>query len=144
MVGLPLEEVDLASLDAEIRALEHASLGELRAAWRSRWGAPPKLRSVRLLRSMVGWRIQVEALGGLDEATRRRLCSTAMPRPAVAATGTRLTREYRGVLHEVEIGEASVSYAGREFRSLSHVARLITGTRWNGPRFFGLRGEAAS
>lgn len=52
-----------------------------------------------------------------------------------------MTREYRGVLHHVEILEAGVSYAGQPYGSLSEVARLITGTRWNGPKFFGLRLE---
>ena len=133
----------IEQLDVDVRALEGASLGELRAVWRSRWGVPPKLRSVRLLRSIIGWRVQAETLGGLDDETRRRLRSSAMPRIANPPAGTRLTREYRGVLHQVEIGETGVSYGGREFRSLSEVARLITGVRWNGPRFFGLRGKMA-
>ena len=129
-------------LAAEVRALSDAGLGELRAIWRSRWGAPPKLRSVRLLRVTVAWRLQSEALGGLDDDTRRRLRTSSMPRLATPPVGTRLTREYRGVLHQVEIGDGGVTYAGRQFGSLSEVAREITGTHWNGPRFFGLRGEA--
>lgn len=138
------EASDAENLEADVRALEKASLGDLRAVWRSRWGAPPKLRSPRLLRSIIAWRIQADALGGLDDDTRRRLRSSAMPRIANPATGTRVTREYRGVLHHAEIAEAGVIYAGREFRSLSEVARVITGVRWNGPRFFGLRGRSDS
>ena len=133
---------DRGELAAEVRALSDASLRDLRAIWRSRWGAPPKLRSVRLLRAMVAWRLQTEALGGLDDDTRRRLRTSLMPRLAAPPVGTRLTREYRGVLHQVEIGEGAVIYAGRQFGSLSEVAEQITGTHWNGPRFFGLRGEA--
>jgi hypothetical protein len=132
------------ALNAEVRALERLKLAELRTVWRSRWGVPPKLRSVRLLRAIIAWRMQSEVRGGLDAEIRRRLRSSAMPRIANPPVGTRLTREYRGVLHQVEIGEVGVKYAGREFGSLSEVARLITGVRWNGPRFFGIRGRPAS
>jgi hypothetical protein len=144
MTAIECDSPAIEQLDVDVRALEGASLGELRTVWRSRWGAPPKLRSVRLLRSIIAWRIQAAALGGLDDETRRRLRSSAIPRIANPPIGTRLTREYRGVLHQVEIGETGISYAGREFRSLSEVARLITGVRWNGPRFFGIRAGRAS
>jgi len=93
---------------------------------------------------MVAWRIQSEALGGLDDDTRRRLRRSSMPRLAGPPCGTRLTREFRGVLHHVEVREDGIFYAGQRFRSLSEVANLITGSHWNGPRFFGLRGKAAS
>lgn len=129
-------------IDNEVRALETATLQELRAVWRRRkWGAPPKMRSVELLRMIIAWRIQSAVYGGLDAATRQRLRSSSMPRTPNPPAGTRVTREYRGVLHHVEILQAGVSYAGQSYGSLSEVARLITGTRWNGPRFFGLRLE---
>ena len=67
-----------------------------------------------------------------------------MPRMPNPSAGTRVTRGYRGVLHHVEILKVGVSYAGQLYGSLSEVARLITGTRWNGPRYFGLRLEAGA
>ena len=132
-------------IDNEVRALEAATLEDLRTVWRRRkWGAPPKMRSIELLRMIIAWRIQAAAYGGLDAATRQRLRGVSMPRMPNPPAGTRVTREYRGVLHHVEILKVGVSYAGRSYSSLSEVARLITGTRWNGPRFFGLRLEAGA
>ncbi len=140
-----LDDVNVAvSIDAEVRALDRANLGELRAKWRSKWGAPPKLRSTRLLRLITAWRLQSDAFGGLDDNTRQRLRRSSAPHIANPPAGTRLTREYQGVLYEVEILDNGVAHAGREYRSLSEVARLITGVRWNGPRFFGLRQERLS
>ena len=130
--------------EAQVRALEHMSLLELRGVWRSHWGAPPKLRSTVLLRLIVAWRLQAAAEGGLGPKTRMRIRSKALPRIPPPPNGTRVTREYRGVLYSAEIEDGAVRYAGRTYGSLSEVAREITGTRWNGPRFFGLRRSAAS
>jgi hypothetical protein len=97
-----------------------------------------------LLRLITAWRLQSDAFGGLDDNTRQRLRRSSAPHIANPPAGTRLTREYQGVLYEVEILDNGVAHAGREYRSLSEVARLITGVRWNGPRFFGLRQERLS
>lgn len=122
----------------EIDQLTSFSLDELRACWKRRWGVPPELRSTTLLRGLIAWRIQAEAHGGLSEDAVRRIRGTSVPRPTLAI-GTRLAREYRGVVHEVEIVAGGVSYAGRTYRSLTQVAGVVTGTHWNGHRFFGLR-----
>jgi hypothetical protein len=125
-------------------ALEGLGLDALRSEWRVRYGAPPLLRSPELLAMMLAWRIQAEAEGGLDAETRRALRrpvakARAAPRPSA---GTKLVREWQGVRHEVTVvGEGGFVYRGERFGSLSQVARAITGTRWNGPRFFGLRAE---
>ena len=133
-----MTSVDVARLDG-------LGLEALRGEWRSRYGAPPALRSPELLAMMLAWRIQAEAEGGLDAETRRALrrpvatASRAAPQPSA---GTKLTREWQGVRHEVTaVSEGGFLYRGERFRSLSQVARAITGTRWNGPRFFGLRDE---
>ena len=137
-----LDQTDVErSVDDTVRKLDHDDLYELRARWRSNWGAPPRLRSVRLMRLLIAWRLQSDAYGGLDDDLKRRLRRSSAPRTANPPTGTRLTREYQGVLYEVEILDDGVAYAGRDYGSLSEVARLITGVRWNGPRFFGLRRE---
>ena len=130
-------------LNEQVRVLEKLDLDALRAEWASRWGRPPRLRSIVLLRSIIAWRLRVDAYGDLDADTRRRLQGKSMPRGGVLPVGARVSREYRGVRHDVEIGSGCVLYEGREYRSLSAVARTITGVRWNGPRFFGLRREAA-
>lgn len=126
-------------LEAQLDALELMDLRELRQFWVARWGAAPKLRSIDLLKRIIAWRLQVAAIGGLSTNTRARLRSKSMPRVPLPAAGTRLTREYRGVLHTVEIGDRAIQYSGRPYSSLSEVAREITGVRWNGRRFFGLR-----
>jgi hypothetical protein len=134
-----------AELAAEVRALAKLNLAALRVEWERRYGPPPRFRSTDLLSRMLAWRIQAEALGGLDETTVRMLARDRIAPPPVAlAPGTRLAREWRGVRHEVEVAADGVRYQGQTYRSLSEVARAITGTRWNGLRFFGLRGEAGA
>jgi hypothetical protein len=132
-----------ASIEQEVAALETLDLNGLREVWRARFGPPPKLRSVELLRLNIAWRIQAEAFGGLDADMRRRL-RRASGGGDVAdrlEPGTRLTREWKGSPHEVVVGEDGYLYAGRSWKSLSEIGREITGVRVNGPRFFGLRPE---
>ena len=134
-----------AAVDAEVTALLPLDLEGLRSVWRERYGPPPPLRSPDLLRRMLAWRIQSEALGGLPLKTIKALRSrTALPddRGPRLDPGTRLVREFKGQRHEAVILEDGVRYAGQRYGSLSEVARTITGVRWNGPRFFGLRGAA--
>jgi hypothetical protein len=86
--------------------------------------------------------MQEQALGGLSARTRRLLCGPE-PSPVrhrrVLRPGTVLVREWHGVGHQVRVLEEGVLYRGERYRSLSEVARLITDTRWSGPRFFGLK-----
>ncbi len=130
-------------LEEEVRALERLDLEALRAAWRARYGAPPKLRSPDVLRALLAWRIQADAQGGLDGETQRLLRMSSPRRGLKLDVGVRLAREWKGVRHEVEVAEKGFTYAGVSYASLSSIARQITGVRWNGPRFFGLRAEAA-
>lgn len=104
--------------------------------------------SRRLLILAVAYRMQEQALGGLDRGTRRRLdrltADVAAGRPFATPAikikpGTRLLREWHGVVHEVIAAEDGVQYRGKTWPSLSAVAREITGARWSGPRFFGLK-----
>lgn len=133
-----------SDIEAQVRSLERMSLASLRDFWQARWGAPPNLRAVELLRLFIAWRVQAAADGGLSAKVRARLRSKFMPRIPNPPAGTRLTREYLGVPYTAVVGECGIEYAGRTYGSLSEVAREITGTRWNGPRFFGLRSGAAS
>ncbi len=128
---------------AEVRALEALDLHQLRDEWRKRYGEPPKMRSRELLARLLAWRIQADAFGGLDATTIRLLKSDRLPPPNLSlVAGMRLAREWQGRRHEVDVLENGFRYAGADYRSLSAVARVITGTRWNGLRFFGLRDHA--
>ncbi|KJV38145.1 DUF2924 domain-containing protein [Brevundimonas sp. KM4] len=130
------------SLSQELVRLETLPLQELRIVWRQVFKAPaPSLRSPELLRRIIGWRLQVDAGAGLKTATKRAIASKARIRTAGPALtpGVRITREWQGRSHHVEVLTAGFLYDGRTFDSLSEIAREITGVRWNGPRFFGLR-----
>lgn len=130
--------------------LEDLSKEELRDRWAELYGGePPKRISRDLLVRCIAYRLQETALGELRTATRKRLLKLAgqietgleVPLPTVrrATSGTRLFREWRGEMHRVTVLEDGFEYRDRHYRSLSVIAREITGTRWSGPRFFGLR-----
>ncbi len=125
-----------------LQRLETADLQELRGEWERRYGAAPRLRSADLLRRMLSWRIQAAAEGGLDRATRRMLAGKTSGPENLLSEGMVITREWKGERHDVEVADGGFLYRGERWKTLSEVARAITGTRWNGPRFFGLR-EAA-
>lgn len=127
----------------EVRGLQGLNLEALRAEWRCRYGAPPRLRSPDLLARMLSWRIQAEALGGLDSDLARRLRrGSGLTRPrSELSPGSQLTREWKGRAHLVEVTEDGFRYGGMTYRSLSKVAGVITGGKWNGRRFFGLDQE---
>ena len=122
-----------------LQRLRAADLQELRAEWERHYGAAPRLRSPDLLRRIIAWRIQAAEEGGFDRVTRKLLAGGTAGPEALFAEGTAITREWKGVRHEVEVADGGFIYRGERWKSLSEVARTITGTRWNGPRFFGLR-----
>lgn len=90
---------------------------------------------------MLAWRLQAEAFGGLDEQTRKALARTGSPHPEGRhlGIGARLTRTWKGRKVEVTVEENGFRWDDRVFPSLSAAASAIAGSRWNGPRFFGLR-----
>jgi hypothetical protein len=134
--------VDVAG---EIDSLERLDLECLRALWRKRYGPPPRLRSVELLRLSLAWRLQAGAMGGLDCETRRQLKRRGRIRAEGLefGIGAKLRRDWLGqtaeVVVEVVVEEDGFRWNGRTYRSLSAAATAIAGSRWNGPRFFGLR-----
>jgi hypothetical protein len=132
-------------IDQEVRALARLDLEALRGEWRRRYGVTPTLRSHDLLRRNLAWRIQADGYGGLSPGLREALRRKGRPAGPALQPGMRLAREWRGVRHEVEVLEDGlVLHQGRRHDSLSSVARAITGVRWNGPRFFGLRPVGAA
>src|SRR5690242_19166693 len=136
---------------AQILALKSASTADLRAQWRQLFETEPPLYNRRFLESRLAYRLQELAFGGLKPATVRRLEKLGEQldggKPVVRKkraddrpiTGTRLIREYQGVEHTVTVRREDFEYQGRPYKSLSAIARSITGVRWNGPAFFGLR-----
>jgi len=129
------------AVSREVQALERMDLEGLRAVWRARFGSPPKLRSVPFLRLSLAWRIQAAAYGGLDAETRQRLKRRGQVQAEGLSlgTGARLRREWQGRIIEVEVEEKGFRFEGKTYRSLSAIATKVAGSRWNGPRFFGLR-----
>lgn len=126
----------------ELEAIGSEDLTQLRERWARRWGTCPRLRSVTLLRHIIAWRLQVEASGGLEAATRRMLLGRVAGAETQLTNGTVLIREWLGTTYRVEVADDTFIHDGRRWGSLSEVARSITGSRWNGPRFFGLRNAA--
>lgn len=131
----------MAELIEEVRALERLDLAALRERWAARFGAPPRFRSVELFRLMLAWRLQAQVHGGLDPVSRKRLRASG---PIVAegqelGVGAVIRRQWQGEEVVVTIDEHGFVWNGSRFKSLSSVATAITGSRWNGPKFFGLR-----
>ena len=102
---------------------------------------PPKFRSTEMLRLLLAWRIQAVALGGLDADTRAALSRTGrvVAEGQDLGIGATLQRTWNGEEQIVTVVERGFEWRGRTFKSLSAAATAIAGTRWNGPRFFGLR-----
>ena len=138
--------VDPTTIEAEIERVRSLGLDELRELWRAIFGTtfPPALTK-DLLARMIAHRMQEQAFGGLDRATVKLLDEVARGNdPDVIhsrrlKTGTVLVREYQGQRHTVTIVPNGYVWRETTYKSLSTIARAITGTSWNGPRFFGLR-----
>lgn len=140
----------ISEVKARLEQLPTLSKAQLLDLWQQLFNAPPP-RQVRreLLIRILAYKIQEQTYGGLTTETRKRLRElarqfAASPEVNVSAPqrikpGTRLIREWLGKSHHVTVLEQGYSYAGKRYSSLSQIARLITGTRWNGPLFFGLR-----
>jgi len=146
----PAPNLDRDALTAEIAGLAKATIKDLRERWKTLYGKEPSGGICRsfLIRA-IAYRLQEKAFGGLKPSTRRLLARVAKEtaagsspkRPPIrkAKTGTILVREWQGAAHRVTMLREGVSFNGKLYRSLSEVAREITGSRWSGPRFFGLR-----
>jgi hypothetical protein len=151
---MPANDSQTAAIDNEIAHLRGLDLDGLRARWRSLTGrtAPPHLSRMLLLR-VLAYRVQAAALGDLDKTTARLLDRIAdearsgkpvevpVPDRVGLRPGTLLVREWEGAPQRVMVLAAGFAWNGNTYPSLSKVARAITGTRWNGPRFFGLRDQ---
>jgi Protein of unknown function (DUF2924) len=141
---------DRAALAMEIAGLSRARIEDLRERWKELYGKAPSGQIGRsfLIRA-IAYRLQEQAFGGLKPSTERLLARVAAetaagslpkkPQSREAQTGTILVREWQGNANRITVLDDGVAFNGKRYRSLSEVAREITGSRWSGPRFFGLR-----
>ena len=141
--------IDIAESLARLSA---ATIFELRGEWRRLHRAPPPMRLSRdlLMRGII-YKLQERPLGGLSKSIMRKLerlnldseADAQKPAPPISLkAGTRLVREWRGVAYTVLVHADGFEWNGRRYRSLTIVAREITGAHWSDPRFFGLRKRA--
>lgn len=127
------------ALEAEIASLPKLGREGLKNRWRKLFkAAPPAAFTPDLLARGIAWQLQEKAHGGLAPELCRQLKRLGTARRRSMRPGNRLVRRWRGSTYVVEVVEGGFAYDGQTFASLSEIARLITGTRWSGPRFFGL------
>ena len=106
--------------------------------WTELFNCPPPIQSnTEFLRRAVGWQTQVNKAGGLDASCRKTLMRGVVI--STLAPGTILIKHWQNVSHQVTVTDAGFEYAGKSFRSLSAIAKAITGTNWNGRVFFGVK-----
>ncbi len=143
--------MDVADLDATVDELQNLDMNELRRRWRTEFGrsAPSNLPK-KILFQLLVYRVQAEAHGDLRPETVQFLNTVARDKAVPLADvsqsnngrlklGTVLVREHGGANQRVEVMNGGFAWNGTTYSSLSQVAKAITGTAWNGPRFFGLR-----
>lgn len=136
-----------------ISAIETMPLADLQTAWHRHYGATAPSLSLDLLRRGLAYRLQEKKLGRLDRQTAAGLARYGSENiPAIPmlstglklSTGTTLIRDWHGVGHSVTVLDDGFEYDGKNWNSLTAIARHITGTKWSGPRFFGLTVRAAA
>jgi hypothetical protein len=148
---------DQAALDVEIARMRDLDIAGLRSRWHNVFGRRPPAHLPRhLLFRILAYRLQADRLGDLDNTSRRLLDSSGSPERAGqnaanleqhivdVRPGTSLGREWNGRIHRVAVLADGFAWNGDTYSSLSKVAFAITGTRWNGPRFFGLRDKPST
>lgn len=147
---------DRNTTDIEIARLRDLDIGTLRGCWHTAYGrpAPPHLSRYLLFR-MLAYRLQADRWGDVDAASQRLLDRAGSPEQAgqnavalcrtnkALRPGTMLGREWNGRIHRIAVLADGFAWNGNTYASLSQIAFAITGTRWNGPRFFGLRDKPA-
>ncbi|WP_428674685.1 DUF2924 domain-containing protein [Reyranella sp.] len=141
---------------ARVAALKATSTPKLKEQWQALFDTPPPPYNRRFLESRLAYRIQELAYGGLKPETVRRLeqLGEQLDGGIIAVrkvrgsdqpiAGTRLLRAYQGVEYTVTVMQDGYEWQGRPYKSLSAIARAITGTRWNGLVFFGLKNRRSA
>lgn len=148
----PLDPITPDPIAVELAQLARSPIAILRARWRAEFRSdPPPAFGPDLLRRSLAFKLQEQAYGKLPMATLRELDRLVThyeknPRgrfvaPRRIKPGSVLVRDWKGESHRVTVLDQGFGYNDKTYTSLSEIARAITGTRWNGPRFFGLRSE---
>ena len=136
------------TLEAELDRIAALGLDEVRALWREMTQQnAPKALSRDLLARMIAYRVQEQRVGKLGRETRKlldRLAKGGAEPVRHLKVGTLMVREHQGTLHEVMVVPGGFCWQDKTYPSLSTIAQAITGTSWNGPRFFGLRGGSGT
>jgi len=136
----PPPESDDDPLAAELAAIADLPWTELRQRWLAVTGRPVPRVKQGLLRMALAWEVQAKALGGLPRRTELALERAADQAGLSSPKALKLVREWHGVLHTITVEpDQTIRWNGQSWNSLSEVARAITGTRWSGPAFFGLK-----
>jgi hypothetical protein len=146
---MPRQTSDREAIEAEIDRVRSLGLDELHTLWRTTFrSSPPPAFTKNPMARFLCWHIQEQAFGGLDPEIAKHLDGLAQgnkpgaDRPRRLKPGTVLLREYQGERHTVTVVPNGYVWHETTYASLSTIARAITGTSWNGPRFFGLRSGA--
>ena len=142
----------MSVLDQRIEVLRSLGTAALRQEWVRVWKEPAPMLGHDLLRRGIAWKLQEQLHGGLPRAAARelerfaRLVERGKPLglERVAKPGTRLVRQWRGRTFHVAVMDDGFLFDDRRYASLSQIAQVITGTKWSGPRFFGLVGGSAA
>jgi hypothetical protein len=133
------------NLLADISALPAMSVQELETLWQNTFENPPSSKNKPYMVRKLAWRLQEIRYGGLSEDTKiklkklRKNPNLGKRKKGMPPVGTQFIREHDGEEHRVMVLADGFEYRGCKYRSLSEIARLITGTRWSGPLFFGLK-----
>lgn len=136
----------MSRIDDELDALAGLSPAQLKERWSGLEGSPSPSFPTSLLRRLVAQRLQERRYGALPALVARELARLGQEKPGAdpvrsrieLTPGTRLVREWNGQTISVEVTEDGFRYGDRTWRSLSEIARYVTGAHWSGPRFFGL------
>ena len=144
----------MSNLDAQIGALTKMSPAALRSKWREVHRSPAPDLSPSLLARGIAYRLQERVHGGLSRSTEKQLANFARrlartgsvddPNAVNLKPGTRLVRSWNGVIYKVLVGDEGFEFDGRRYENLSQIARDITGAKWSGPRFFGVKARSVS
>ena len=140
----------MSRVDDELDALASLSPAQLKERWSGLEGSPPPSVPTALLRRLLAQRLQEHRYGTLPALVARELARLGQEKPGdqpvrsriELTPGTRLVREWNGQTISVEVIEDGFGYGDRSWRSLSEIARHVTGAHWSGPRFFGLTANA--
>ena len=136
------------SVTRQVVELKYKSIAELRIIYNNLFAesCSPYANKEQLV-PKIAYRIQELAFGGLDEQTKNKLESiaknglgTIKSKHCDLLAGTKICKEYNGIVHQIEVLKDGFEYSGKKWKSLSAIATNITGTKWNGPKFFGMRG----